>query len=227
MRRAARRPPAIRQPPCSRCHQRGQRALGIGEERRRVAARREALAREDVERELARRLQRPRSRARGAPSHSARLRPDGRRPTQRASRAASRSSGGTAAPSSICVSSRSNGPSGGRKRVIRPGEGAKPRAGSSALIRTSIAWPPREARPVADSRLACGNAELLTHEVEAGHELRDGVLDLEPRIQLDEVEGAVGPDEELERPRVPVADRSAGTLGGRLHLLPLLGRERG
>ena len=43
------------------------------------------------------------------------------------------------------------GPSGARKRSTTPGAGANPCAGSSALMRTSIACPRRGARPVASS----------------------------------------------------------------------------
>ena len=64
-------------------------------------------------------------------------------------------------------------------------------------------------------------------DVDAGRQLADRVLHLEAGVQLDEVEGAVGADEELERARAAVADRAAGALGRRLHLLARLGRERG
>src|SRR5215217_947135 len=50
-------------------------------------------------------------------------------------------SGGTLSPSATPVSTRMPGPAGRRSRVMRPGAGEKPRAGSSALRRTSIAWP--------------------------------------------------------------------------------------
>ena len=60
-----------------------------------------------------------------------------------------------------------------------------------------------------------------------GDELGDGMLDLEPGVQLDEVEAPVRAEQELERARVRVAGREAGALGGRLHLLARLGRERG
>ena len=53
------------------------------------------------------------------------------------------------------------------------------------------------------------------------------MLDLEPAVHLDEVEGAVRADEELERAGVPVADRRAGPLDGRLHRLARRGVERG
>ena len=52
------------------------------------------------------------------------------------------------------------------------------------------------------------------------------MLDLEPRVQLDEGERAVGPDEELERAGVAVADVPARALGRGLHLLAPLVVER-
>ena len=53
-----------------------------------------------------------------------------------------------------------------------------------------------------------------------------GMLDLQPRVELDEVERAVRADEELERAGVRVADRAHRALGGGLHLLARLGRQR-
>ncbi len=54
----------------------------------------------------------------------------------------------------------------------------------------------------------------------------DRVLDLEPAVDLDEVGLTLRAEEELERPRALVADCVAGTLDGRLHLLPGLRRQR-
>ena len=50
--------------------------------------------------------------------------------------------------------------------------------------------------------------ELLRDEVEAGDELGDRVLDLDPPVQLEEEELAAV-DDELDRSRAPVADRAA------------------
>src|SRR5439155_19438554 len=66
----------------------------------------------------------------------------------------------------------------------------------------------------------------LAHQVDPRAELRDRVLDLESRVQLDEREAAVGTEQELERPRVLVADRPAGALRRRLHRLARVGVER-
>ena len=54
--------------------------------------------------------------------------------------------------------------------------------------------------------LALGDAELLAHEVDAGDLLRDRVLDLQARVDLEERDRAVGADEELARARADVAD---------------------
>src|SRR5688500_11966838 len=58
---------------------------------------------------------------------------------------------------------------------------------------------------------AVGDADLLAHEVEAGDQFGDRMLDLEPRVHLDEIEAAVlveeldGADAEIaelrQRPR--------------------------
>ena len=67
--------------------------------------------------------------------------------------------------------------------------------------------------------------QLLVDENRCRHELADQVLDLQAGVQLDEVERAVGPEEELEGAGVRVADRSNRTFDSRLHLLAKLGRH--
>src|SRR5262249_23601306 len=54
-------------------------------------------------------------------------------------------------------------------------------------------------------RLAVRDPQLLAHEVDAGDELGDRVLDLQPGVQLDEVEALVRPEQELEGAGVAVA----------------------
>ncbi len=76
-------------------------------------------------------------------------------------------------------------------------------------------------------RLARGDPQLLAHDVDPGHELADRMLHLQPRVQLDEVEGPVRAEQELEGTGALVADRPAGALGGGLHLLPRRWIERG
>ncbi len=69
-----------------------------------------------------------------------------------------------------------------------PGEGRKVR-GSSALMRHSMAWPSkRMSSCLRVERRARRDADLLDDEVDAGDHLGDGVLHLEPRVHLDEVE---------------------------------------
>ena len=59
-------------------------------------------------------------------------------------------------------------------------------------------------------RLAGRDPDLGRDEVDPGQHLGDRVLDLDPAVDLDEVEVAVGVDEELERADVLVARRDHG-----------------
>ena len=96
---------------------------------------------------------------------------------------------------------------------MRPGAGRKPSAGSSALIRHSMAWPvgadlvlgPRQGP-------AGGDLDLRDHEVEPGPHLGDRVLDLEPAVHLHEPEDAVV-EEHLHRAGADVADLGGGGRG--------------
>ena len=76
-------------------------------------------------------------------------------------------------------------------------------------MRHSIAWPcgvsARSGSIV--SALAAGDPDLPVHEVEAGDHLGDRMLDLQPRVHLEEVERAVGVEQELDRAGVGVAGR--------------------
>ena len=77
-------------------------------------------------------------------------------------------------------------------RVMVPGEGMKPVAGFSALMRHSIECPRCTIGVLGErQRLTVGDAELLGDEVELGHHLGDAVLDLETRVHLEEPEVAV------------------------------------
>ena len=107
-----------------------------------------------------------------------------------------------------------------------PGDGRKSNSGSSAFSRISIACPRRGARPVTRERLAGGDPQLLAHDVDSRAELGDRMLDLQARVQLDEVEAPVGAEQELERAGVAIADGAAGALGRRLHRLARLRRQR-
>jgi hypothetical protein len=73
--------------------------------------------------------------------------------------------------------------------------------------------------------LAGGDEDLLLHEVEAGGDLGDRVLHLDPGVHLDEVEGAVLVEEELHRAGAHVVDGLGGLHRGVAHGLPELGRE--
>ena len=53
---------------------------------------------------------------------------------------------------------------------------------------------------------AGGDAQLLAHDVDAGHQLADRMLHLQPRVELDEVEAPISVEQELERAGVHVAD---------------------
>src|SRR5262249_60010728 len=74
---------------------------------------------------------------------------------------------------------------------------------------------------------ARGDLDLEAHEVEPRRDLGDGVLDLEPRVDLEEVEGAVRGQEELHRPRVDVRGGPGGGDARRAERLPSRGRQGG
>ena len=91
-----------------------------------------------------------------------------------------------------------------------------------------MAWPAKRTSSWRDrQRLAGGDADLQLDQVEAGDELGDGVLDLQARVHLQEVEGAVGTEQELDRAGVDVADGLGGGDGGRAHARAQLGIDGG
>ena len=80
-------------------------------------------------------------------------------------------------------------------------------------------------------RLALGDQDLALDEVDAGDDLGDGVLDLDARVDLDEVELAgVGVDQELDGAGVVVADvrgrsrRPASQTASRMRRVEVRGR---
>ena len=77
-------------------------------------------------------------------------------------------------------------------------------------MRHSMAWPcgvsARSGSIV--SRSPRGDPNLPLHQIEARHHLGDRVLDLEPRVHLEEVERSVRVEQELDRAGVGVADRA-------------------
>ena len=113
---------------------------------------------------------------------------------------------------------------------MRPGDGQEPAAGRvlgvdadldgvAAAGGVDVVLGERQ-------RLAGRHPQLLGHEVEAGDELGDRVLDLEPGVHLEEEEVAVL-EEELDGAGVDVAAR-LGDLHGRLahRLADLVGEGR-
>src|SRR5262245_18292136 len=90
--------------------------------------------------------------------------------------------------------------------------------GSSVVTRHWIASPcvPTAAwRPRPTSRPALGDEELCLDDVVAGHDLRDGVFDLDARVDFDEVEVAgVGVEEEFDGAGVVQADLPPDGQGG-------------
>ena len=98
----------------------------------------------------------------------------------------------------------------------RPVEGRKLRCGSSALMRHSMAQPLRCTSACVERQLlARGDADHQLDEVEPGDALGDRVLDLQPRVHLEEVEALVLADHELHRAGALVVHR----LGQRDRLL--------
>src|SRR5262249_49507278 len=73
--------------------------------------------------------------------------------------------------------------------------------------------------------LAGGDADLLLDQVGVGDELGDGVLDLDARVHLHEVEVAVEVGQELHRPRTRVADGQRTAHRGLADLLARLLRQ--
>ena len=57
-------------------------------------------------------------------------------------------------------------------------------------------------------RLTCRDQNLLPHEVEAGHHLRDRVLDLDARVHLEEEVLTVAREQAFDRAGTAVVDRS-------------------
>src|SRR6185437_10894584 len=100
---------------------------------------------------------------------------------------------GTVIPAAYPASSRTPGPDGGFHTVIVPGAGR---------------------RVVVAERLAVGDAKHLPDQVDPGDLLADRVLDLQPRVDLEEADRAVLGDEELAGARAHVAGPAQDVLGG-------------
>ena len=77
-------------------------------------------------------------------------------------------------------------------------------------------------------RPALGDRDLLGDDVQPGDRLGDRVLDLDARVDLEEVElAAVGVDQELDRARAPVPEASAEGDGRRPQPVPQVRVEPG
>jgi hypothetical protein len=76
-------------------------------------------------------------------------------------------------------------------------------------------------------RLAVGDAELFAHEVDAAGLLGDRMLDLQPGVDLEEADDAVGADEELDGARAVIVGVTADRLCALVDALALLVGEEG
>ena len=112
-------------------------------------------------------------------------------------------------PPSIPASTRTPSPVGQRRRSTRPVAGRKPFSG---VLRVQPDLDGVAGRPdgsgVEPQPLAGRDPELVGDQVAPGHELGHRMLDLEPRVHLEEGRDAAVVDEELAGARVHVADRA-------------------
>ena len=121
------------------------------------------------------------------------------------------------------ASKRTPGPPAAARCSTRPGDGRSSRV---RILRVEAAL---QRVPAAAHVASCANGErparrdldLQAHEVEAGDGLRDGVLDLQARVHLQEVEAPVGVEQELDGARVHVARRPRGGHAGLAQRAPL------
>ena len=91
-----------------------------------------------------------------------------------------------------------------------------------------MAWPvSRTCSWVSGSALAARDAELPFDEVEAGDRLGHRMLDLQAGVHLEEVEGAVGAQQELDRAGAAIADRLGRGDRGRAHACAQVGVDGG
>ena len=109
---------------------------------------------------------------------------------------------------------------------IGPGWGKNPRPGSSPLMRNSIECPVTSGSP-SSSSASGGDAELFTDEVDARDLFRDGVLDLQAGVDLEERDRAIRTDQELAGSRADVADLAQDRLRRFVERAGLLRREEG
>ena len=75
-------------------------------------------------------------------------------------------------------------------------------------------------------RFATGDPQLQFDQIEPGDRLGDGMLDLQPRIHLHEIEFARSIQQKLQRARTLVPNRPDGGDRDRAHPRPQLARHR-
>ena len=75
-------------------------------------------------------------------------------------------------------------------------------------------------------RLALRHPELQPHEVDPGHGLGDGMLDLNARVHLQEIELSLLVEQEFDGARPDIADRLGGADGGCAHAHSKFLRDR-
>ena len=75
-------------------------------------------------------------------------------------------------------------------------------------------------------RLALGDQQLQTDQIQAGDGFGDGVFDLQAGVDLEEEEGPVGGNHELDRAGADIAERLGGGDRRRSELVRA-GRRRG
>ena len=113
--------------------------------------------------------------------------------------------------------------------MIRPASGRKPFAGFSVVTRHCRATPRWRIRVLREAevreRRAAGDQDLRPHEVDLGGLLGHRVLDLDPRVHLDEREAAARVEQELDRAGVDVADLARDRHAGGADPLAQLGVE--
>jgi hypothetical protein len=108
-----------------------------------------------------------------------------------------------------------------------PGSGREPGVGVFG-VEAHLDGVPRDGGRVAHEPPAAGDVDLELHEVEARRHFRDGVLDLEARVHLEEGERpALRVVEELDGPRVAVPGRPRDPERGGFQLALDVGGHRG
>ena len=116
-------------------------------------------------------------------------------------------SAGMVSPSLTPVSTRMPGPAGSTSRAIRPGDGREVAVGVLG-VEPGLDGVPGLGRLLAVQPAAAGHVQLQPDQVDAGGDLGDRVLDLQPGVDLEEREQPVaGVVEELDGAGAAVADR--------------------